>query len=122
MERWMADRVGPTAVLRELGTHAPEIMEQLPRLPELVARAGHALKRLDQIGREQRHISQRLDAFVTEHQRTQRGRRWVGVLLLITGASLLWAPVTAALATSEPLPITVGLLAAVLGSLLLARS
>jgi len=122
MERWMAERVGPAAVIRELGTHAPEIMEQLPRLPELVARAGHALKRLDQIAREQRSVSQRLDEFVTGQQRTQRNRRWVGAILLITGASLLWGPVASALEAGEPLPITVGLLAAVLGSLLIARS
>jgi ubiquinone biosynthesis protein len=122
MERWMADRVGPTAVLRELGTHAPEIMEQLPRLPELVAHAGQALKRLDQIAREQRQTTARIDALIEAQQRQGRRRRWVGAALVLTGGVLLWRPVTDAIAAGEPLPVTVGLLAAVLGSLLIARS
>jgi ubiquinone biosynthesis protein len=122
MERWMADRVGPTAVLRELGTHAPEIMEQLPRLPELVAHAGQALKRLDQIAREQRQTTARIDALIEAQHRQGRRRRWVGAVLVLTGGALLWRPVTDAIAAGEPLPVTVGLLAAVLGSLLIARS
>ena len=122
MERWMAERVGPTAVLRELGNHAPEIMEQLPRLPELVANAGHALRRLDQIARDQRAVSARLESLVDLERRRARARRWVGGALLVTATALLWKPVSAALSTGSPLPISVGLLAAVLGSLLIARS
>ena len=33
MERWMAERIGPAAALRALAEYAPEIIDQLPRLP-----------------------------------------------------------------------------------------
>jgi ubiquinone biosynthesis protein len=122
MERWMAERVGPTAVLRELGTHAPEIMEQLPRLPELVAHAGQALKRLDQIAREQRTTSARLDALIETQRRQGRRRALVGALLVLVGGALLWSPVAGALAAGEPLPMSLGLIAALTGALLIARS
>jgi ubiquinone biosynthesis protein len=122
MERWMADRIGPTAVLRELGTHAPQIMEQLPRLPELVAHAGQALKRLDQMMREQRATAARLDELIASQRRQGRRRAIVGTILVVTGVALLWRPVTTALAAGEPLPISIGLVAAVFGALLIARS
>ena len=37
-------------------------------------------------------------------------------------ACFLWAPIAHALQTGEPMPITVGVLAAVLGSMLVARA
>jgi ubiquinone biosynthesis protein len=122
MEKWMADRVGPAAVLRELGAHAPEIMEQLPRLPELVAHAGQAMRRLEQIVREQRQTTARLDTLIDEQRRRDRRRRLVGVALLAGGVALLWKPVASSLAAGEALPAIVAIVAAVLGSLLIARS
>jgi ubiquinone biosynthesis protein len=122
MEAWMQERVGPTALLRELGNHAPELMEQLPRLPELIAGAGFALRRLDQIAAEQVRVSQRLADLVSEQNRGARWRRSVGFALLVGGVALLWRPVATALDAGEPLPVTLGLLAAVLGSLLIARA
>ncbi len=122
MEEWMQERVGPTALLREFGNHAPEIMEQLPRLPELIAGAGFALKRLDRIAAEQRHLNGRLDDLIDAQASRSRWRRAAGLLLVITGVALLWQPVSAAIASHEPLPVTLGVLAAVLGSLLIARA
>ncbi len=122
MEGWMQERVGPAALLRELGNHAPEIMEQLPRLPELIAGAGFALRRLDQIAGEQARINRRLEQFTLEQTKRSRFRRVAGLALLITGAALLWQPVTAAMSAGAPLPVTLGVLAAVLGSLLIARA
>ncbi len=122
MERWMEQRVGPAAVLRQFSAHAPELIEQLPRLPELIIGASQGLKRLDRIAREQRAVMNRLAVLIENQSRGGRGRRWFGAALLIISGALLWAPVANALQHGEPLPITAGVLAAVLGSMLISRA
>jgi ubiquinone biosynthesis protein len=122
MERWMEERMGPAAILRQFRDHAPELMEQLPRLPELILGASHGLTRLDRLAREQRAMLNRLTALVEEQQRRKQGRRWLGGTLLIISGALLWAPVANALEHGQPMPITVGVLAAVVGSMLIARA
>jgi ubiquinone biosynthesis protein len=36
LERWMRDRYSPVNVAKRMGDRLPELLEQLPRLPELV--------------------------------------------------------------------------------------
>jgi len=122
MERWMEQRMGPAAILRQFSTYAPEIIEQLPRLPELIVGASHGLRRLDKIAKEQRAVMNRLATLIENQERKGRGRRWVGATLLVVSGAFLWAPVARALESGQPLPITVGVLAAVLGSMLIARA
>jgi len=122
MERWMEQRMGPAAVLKQFSTYAPELIEQLPRLPELIVGASHGLKRLDRIAREQRTVLNRLATLIENQERRGHGRRWVGAALLVVSGALLWAPVANALQTGAPMPITVGVLAAVIGSMLIART
>jgi ubiquinone biosynthesis protein len=122
MERWMEQRVGPAAVLRQFSAHAPELIEQLPRLPELIIGASLGLKRLDRIAREQRAVMNRLAVLIENQARRGQGRRWFGAALLVVSGALLWAPVAHALQHGEPLPITAGVLAAVLGSMLVSRA
>jgi len=122
MERWMEQRMGPAAILRQFSTYAPELIEQLPRLPELIIGASHGLRRLDKIARDQRAVMNRLAALIDKQDRRGRGHRWIGASLLIVGGALLWTPVAHALHTGEPMPLTVGVVAAVLGSMLIARA
>jgi ubiquinone biosynthesis protein len=122
MERWMEERMGPAAVLKQFRTYAPELIEQLPRLPELIVGASHGLRRLDRIAREQRAVMSRLAALIENQERRGQGRRWFGAALLVVSGALLWAPVANALQNGEPMPITVGVLAAVIGSMLIART
>ncbi len=122
MERWMEQRVGPTAILRQFSTYAPELIEQLPRLPELLIGASQGLRRLDKVAREQRMVMNRLALLIEDQQRKGRGRRWIGVVLLLISGALLWDPVAHALRIGEPMPIAIGVLAAVLGSMLIARA
>ena len=122
MERWMEERMGPAAVLKQFSTYAPELIEQLPRLPELIIGASQGLKRLDRIAREQRVVMTRLAALIENQERRGQGRRWFGAVLLVVSGALLWAPVANALQHGEPMPITVGVLAAVIGSMLIARA
>jgi len=122
MERWMEQRMGPAAVLRQISAYAPELIEQLPRLPELIIGASQGLRRLDKVAREQRAVMNRLATLIENQERKGRGRRWLGATLLVVSGAFLWAPVAHALQTGQPLPITVGVLTAVLGSMLIARA
>ena len=122
MERWMEQRMGPAAMLRQFSTYAPELIEQLPHLPELIVGASQGLRRLDKIARDQRAVMNQLAVLIETQDRRGRARRWVGAALLIVGGALLWTPVAHALQTGEPMPLTVGVLAAVLGSMLIARA
>jgi ubiquinone biosynthesis protein len=122
MERWMEQRMGPAAILRQFSTYAPDLIEQLPRLPELILGASQGLRRLDRVAREQRVLMNRLATLMENQERKGRGRRWLGATLLVVSGAFLWAPVAHALQTGEPLPITVGVLTAVLGSMLIARA
>lgn len=122
MERWMEQRVGPLAALRQFGERAPGLLEQLPRLPELIINANKSLERLDRLAREQRQVTDRLAGLMESQQRRARRGRWLGGALVVGGGALLFSPVVAALQSNQPLPVTAGLIAAVLGSLLIARS
>ena len=114
--------MGPAAILRQFSTYAPDLIEQLPRLPELILGASQGLRRLDRVAREQRVLMNRLATLMENQERKGRGRRWLGATLLVVSGAFLWAPVAHALQTGELLPITVGVLTAVLGSMLIARA
>ena len=118
----MEQRVGPAALLRQLSTYGPELIEQLPRLPELIIGASHGLRRLDKFAREQRVVMNRLASMLETQQRRGRVRRWLGAALLLVSGAVLWTNVAHALETGGPLPIGVGVLAAVIGSMLIARA
>ena len=122
MERWMEQRVGPLAALRQFGERAPSLLEQLPRLPELILNANKSLERLDKLALEQRKATERLAGLMESQQRRTRRGRWGGGALIVGGGALLFSPVVAALQSNQPIPVTAGLIAAVLGSLLIARS
>jgi ubiquinone biosynthesis protein len=122
MERWMEQRVGPTAVWRQFTAYAPQLIEHLPRLPELIVGASQGLRRLDKLAREQRTVMNRLAAAMEAQERQSRARRWLGAALLLGSGALLWSGIASALNAGAPMPITVGVLAAVLGSMLIARA
>ncbi len=115
----MEQRVGPLAALRQFGERAPSLLEQLPRLPELILNANKSLERLDKLAHEQRLATERLAGMMESQQRRSRRGRWVGGALIVGGGALLFSPVVAALQSNS---VTAGLIAAVLGSLLIARS
>jgi ubiquinone biosynthesis protein len=120
MERWMADHVGPAAALRELAEYAPLILEQLPRLPALIARTGQQLRHLERTlerqGQALRSVEQRLDRLA----RRWRFRRWSGAALIVAAGVLLWGPTPPLPALAE-LGAVAGLITGAIGSLLLLR-
>ena len=88
MERWMAQRAGPVAALREVADRAPEFLEQLPQVPGLVLEATRQLQRLDDIANAQHKTMATLDAMLAERVRSERRRRLTGMGALILGAGL----------------------------------
>jgi ubiquinone biosynthesis protein len=115
MERWMA------AALRTLAEHAPEIIEQLPRLPLLMARSGAQLKRIERLLERQSHAQRDLEARLAGVERRSRRRFAVAAALLILAGVLLWGTFTTP-GPAAPDPRTLaGLASALLGSLLLMR-
>ena len=120
MERWMEQRMSPLTLLRQLSVHAPDLIEQLPRLPELIVRATRSLQRVDRVASEQKAAIDRLTEAL-ERSRPSRARRLAGVLLLAAAAVLVWFALGDAFAPVQTSAIVAGLLAAVTGALLLAR-
>ena len=118
----MESRVGPAAMLRQLSERAPDLMEQLPRLPELLLNATQGLQRLDDLARQQHKATRELTALLQAQQHRTTRKRWLGGALLLGGGALLWSPVASALADGQSLSVTAGLLAALLGSLLIVRA
>ena len=120
MERWMRERVGPLAAMRRFAERAPDVFEQLPRLPELIADTGRTLRRLESGLKEQRMHTRKLeDAFARSHRR-RRGQRAVGALLAGVAVVLLWGPLSQAFSNS--LTVFAGLLSAAASSYLLVRA
>ena len=120
MENWMEERMGPMATVRAIADRAPELLQQLPKLPELMLNASSQLMRLEaSVAYQQTNLNQIADTLKTLN-RGSRLRRWTGVLCLGTAILVLWTPMTSALSTSGT-PVAVGLLAAVAGLVLLLR-
>jgi ubiquinone biosynthesis protein len=122
MERWMQQRLSPLTVLRQLSVQAPDLLEQLPRLPELLLRATRGLQRIDRLASEQQTAINRLtDALAT---RSRRGvaTRIAGVLVLLGAVALVWVTLPDVAAQRDVATLFVGFVAAVFGAALLARA
>ena len=111
MERWMAERVGPLATLRSFADRAPEIIEHLPRLPELITDTSRALRRLESGLKEQQAVTGKLEADLARRQSRRRRHRLAGTVLILLAAALLWAPV------SQYPTVSFGTVAGVFGAL-----
>lgn len=121
MERWMARHVGPAAALKELAEHAPTILEQLPRLPGLMARTGTQLNRLERSVERQAEGMRALEKRLDRLDRRGRQRRLAGAALILAASVLLWGPISQSFEAGNDLGTVAGLMSAVLGSLLLIR-
>ena len=111
MERWMAERVGPLATLRSFADRAPEIIEHLPRLPELITDTSRALRRLESGLKEQQVATGKFEADLAHQQRRRRRHRLAGTALILLAATLLWEP------AGQTLSVSFGTVAGVAGAL-----
>ncbi len=120
MEKWMRARVGPLATLRSFAERAPDILEQLPRLPDLIADTGRSIRRLESSLKEQQASVRKLEAGIRRTDRRRRRGRIAGAVLMMMAVLLLWEPI--ARSFSGSLGLVVGALGVVAGSYLLVRA
>lgn len=104
LERWNAKRLSPITLLRKFQDNLPELLEQLPNLPQLLASAGSQSQQLAAINAtliKQKEIdSQRAE-------RAQRADRLLAVLIASAGlASVI--PASREVLVSSPSLIGVG--------------
>ncbi|MYD99406.1 MAG: ubiquinone biosynthesis regulatory protein kinase UbiB [Gammaproteobacteria bacterium] len=125
MEAWMRERFGPTALLRNLVEHAPTIARELPRLlpqlPEIVANAANTLGDLDRLANTQRQAMDRLTRAIDAQHRRTRWRRAAGGGLILASIALLWRPLVDAMTTGDSVSVTMGVAAALTGSVLVLK-
>ena len=121
MERWMTDHLGPAAALRTLAEHAPEILQQLPQLPLIMARSGAQLRRLERVMKRQMQQTRALEARIEQSERRSQKRLMAGAALLLAGAMLLWRTFDNTAASTVDLPAVAGAASIALGAMLLLR-
>ncbi|ANG64951.1 ubiquinone biosynthesis regulatory protein kinase UbiB [Marinobacterium aestuarii] len=85
LENWMKNRVGPKALLRTVKEQAPEWLDKLPHMPQLVFDALQQIKRMDAHQRAQQQLG--LQAQEAAARRRRRSRA-AGVALLVLAVML----------------------------------
>ena len=123
LERWMTERYGPSAIVREFVEHAPRILVQLPRLPSLLASAGSKIADFELSMRQQKHQIQEIQATLQQERRTARRRQILGSAMIVVGLGLLWQTLTDALFQSQDtFTVAAGVAVALVGTVLVGRS
>lgn len=120
MQEWMAERTGPLATLRAFAERAPDILEQLPRLPELIADTGRALRRLESSVKEQQASVQKLEADLARIRKRRWPGRLAGAAIATAALVVLWQPLSHSL--DNTLASVAAAIAALAGGYLLLRS
>lgn len=109
MERWMQTKYGPLKTVQATLDHAPEIMLELPFLPELLATARRTITKLNYKAAYQQQRINELNRSLQRAKRASFARRFAGVLLL--GATVIAWNITRA----PPNSFITSLLLAVVG-------
>lgn len=131
MESWMARQLGPETVVARISERLPEIAQQLPQLPDLLATANYDIRRLTHLGNQQADAIAALQAELDARARHNRNRNWLGAALAVTGVALLRAPVqdlirvAATQTAADPIgfwPLILGIISLAVGSALLIRA
>lgn len=111
LERWIVQRFEPGQVFKQVKRHAPDWLEQLPHLPQLVVDSMEQVKRIDKTLNTRQHKSQ-------AQPPRQRNKALLGALLVGLGLGSAYTTLNdAAQQASSP-----GLLLIVAGALLLLLS
>ena len=89
MERWMQTKYGPLTTIQATLDHAPQIMLELPFLPELLATARRTITKLNYKAAYQHQRISELNSNLQRAKRASFARRFAGVLLL-GGTIIAW--------------------------------
>ncbi|MEZ0122614.1 MAG: ubiquinone biosynthesis regulatory protein kinase UbiB [Candidatus Reddybacter sp.] len=111
LERWIVQRFEPSQVFKQVKRHAPDWLEQLPHLPQLVVDSMEQVKRIDKT------LSARPDNSQPQPPR-QRNKALVGTILLGIGLGSTHS----ALSDAAQQASSTGLLLIAAGALLLLLS
>jgi|TARA_B100000315_G_C14596051_1_gene599511 ubiquinone biosynthesis protein len=103
MEKWVRERFGPAAMLKQLGEKAPEWLEKLPQIPELAYDAMQELKQLGSYNQRQVQIVTELRQEIAQERKRSRFTR-LGGLVLIASLLLAWFPGVAG-DFNQPIPL-----------------
>ena len=114
IEQWVADQISPRAQLSTLAERAPEIIDLLPRLPELWLDQHQAVTRLTQVSQAQQNLIANLSRDVAVLTRRRRRAN-------IAGAALVAAAVAIPLLFGTTLA-PVALVSGITGSVILLRA
>ena len=109
MERWMQTKYGPLTTIQATIDHAPEIMLELPFLPELLATARRTITKLNYKAAYQQKRINELNKNLERAKRASFARRFAGILLL-GGTVVAWN-----FTSTPPTSFFTSLLLAVLG-------
>jgi len=90
MEGWMADRLSPVAALQRMAEHAPEIVEALPRIPDLLMNTDRELRLLRSALKSQKQDLSELNKKLAARLKSSRRTRLVGALLIVSGGATLY--------------------------------
>jgi len=112
MQRWMTAQLGPESTVERFAKRMPDLLQQLPALPDLLVDADFELKHLKQMSLQQ---NARIDALEAKSQPKSRHLLW-GASVASVGVFLLWAPLGTALSHSSS--AGVGLIAVFIGALI----
>jgi ubiquinone biosynthesis protein len=108
LDNWMKERYAPTGLVQQLRQHAPQWLEQLPQLPELVIDNLHK-------GSETRNLldlqQQQLNQVNTEREAQRKSRRTSKLALLAVATAVLLAQPELLKSLSELPPASMILLA-----------
>ena len=112
----MTAQLGPETTIERLASRMPELLRQLPTLPDLLVDADFELKHLKQMSLQQ-HA--RLNALQAQSRR-RASRLLGGGVIALAGLILLLGPLSASLAESNV--VWVGLVALIIGGFIAGRN
>lgn len=87
LEKWMRERMGVRAVYKKMKQQAPDWLDKLPHMPQLVYDSLQQMRHLDETNREL--LRQRRRDIKRERRRSQRGQVLASFLLLLAVASAI---------------------------------
>lgn len=127
MESWMARQLGPETFVARISERLPDIAQQLPQLPDLLATANYEIQRLTHLGNQQADAISALKTAQAKRVRHIRRSRWWGAGFTLAGIVTLWSPLHDLLTTNDQTggsfwAIVLGIFAIALGSALLVRA
>jgi ubiquinone biosynthesis protein len=121
IRRWVAERFGPTAILRDTLAKGPEFWTELLRTPTTLSNNAAVLRAVQQTVGEQRRSIEHIEKRLAKRDNSRRLRQGTGATLMVISAWLLWQPIAAGLGGGD-VTMLAGVVSALMGSALIIRA